>query len=94
MRWWQARPISRPPPSAVPFIAATTGRPSVSSRRSWFLMVMDCSMTAGASAGVALLISSRSPPAKKVFFAEVMTTPVMFSRSATSASTHSPIAVM
>ena len=39
---------------------------------------------AGASALVALLISRRSPPAKKVFFAEVITTPVMLSFSASS----------
>jgi hypothetical protein len=31
MRWWQASAISSPPPSAVPFSAATTGLPSVSS---------------------------------------------------------------
>ena len=94
MRWWQASPISRPPPSAVPFMAATTGRPSVSSRRSCDLTVMDCAMTAGASAGPALLSESRSPPAKNVFLAEVMITPVIDSLPATSASTHSPIAAM
>ncbi len=27
MRWWQASAISRPPPSAAPLIAATTGLP-------------------------------------------------------------------
>ena len=35
MRWWQARQISQPPPSAAPLIAATTGLPRVSRRRSW-----------------------------------------------------------
>ena len=50
-------------------------------------------MTAGASSGPAEDSQSRSPPAKNVFLAEVMITPVMSTRSATSASTHSPIAV-
>ena len=73
-------------------MAATTGLPMVSSLRSCFFTVMDFSITAAASAAVALLRVSRSPPAKNVFFADVTITPVMFSRSATSASTHSPIA--
>ena len=32
-RWWLARQSSKPPPSAVPLIAATHGLPQVSSRR-------------------------------------------------------------
>jgi hypothetical protein len=44
-------------------------------------------VTAGASSGVNATSSLRSPPAKKVFFAEVITTPVMESFSASSLST-------
>jgi hypothetical protein len=94
MRWWVASPISRPPPSAVPFIAATTGLPSVSSLRSWAFTSVTFLNTSGASAGVALIRLSRSPPAKKVFFADVMITPVMLSLSLASASTHSPMAAL
>ena len=69
-RWWQASAISRPPPSAAPLIAATTGLPSVSSRRSCALssrtMPRDLG---GVLACVAFLRSLRSPPAKNVFLA-------------------------
>jgi hypothetical protein len=46
-----------------------------------------CAVSSSASAGVALLSSVRSPPAKKVFLPEVSTTPVMSSFSASSRST-------
>ena len=49
-------------------------------------------MIAGASSGPAADSQARSPPAKNVFLADVMITPVIPTRSATSASTHSPIA--
>jgi hypothetical protein len=77
MRWWQASAISRPPPSAAPLIAATTGLPSVSRRRSSCLICWDWSKTFCASAFVYFTRSSRLPPAKNVFFAEVSTTPAI-----------------
>ena len=92
MRWWQASPISRPPPSAVPFMAATTGRPSVSSLRSWAFTVVTVWSTCAASAGPAVERASRSPPAKNVFLADVTITPTSSSFAATSSSTTAPIA--
>ena len=86
-RWWVARQISSPPPSAAPLIAATTGMPSVSSRRSWSLPSRTKAAISSAFSGVACLRSLRSPPAKNVFFAEVRMTPVMSSFSASSRST-------
>ena len=86
-RWWVARQISRPPPSAAPLIAATTGLPSVSSRRSCALPSRTKPAISSAFSGVAVFRSLRSPPAKKVFFAEVRITPVMSSFSASSRST-------
>ena len=47
-----------------------------------------------AVSGVVLCRSERFPPAKKVFFAEVRTTPVISSRSASRRSTVSAIARM
>ncbi len=67
-------------------IAATTGLPKVSSRRRSALMPSHISKTAWASSGVAASIPLRLPPAKKVFFAEVTTTPVTSSFSAYSLS--------
>jgi hypothetical protein len=90
MRWWQASPISRPPPSAVPFMAATTGLPSVSSLRSWAFTSVTLANTCGASSGPALDSESRSPPAKNVFLADVTITPTM--SAAASSSTTRPIA--
>ena len=91
MRWWQASPISRPPPSAVPFMAATTGLPSVSSLRSWAFTSVTLASTAAASSGPAFERESRSPPAKNVFLADVTITPVI-DGSAASSSTTVPIA--
>ena len=85
-RWWQARQISRPPPSAAPLIATATGFPSVSSRRSCFLPPRTISAICGASSLPAARRSLRSPPAKKVFFAEAITTPVIESFSASRRS--------
>src|SRR5581483_2306958 len=77
MRWWVASPISRPPPSAVPFMAATTGMPRVSSRRMRAAPSRTCSNQNCASSGRASTSAVRSPPAKKVFFAEVRMTPLI-----------------
>jgi hypothetical protein len=76
MRWWAIRAISRPPPRAVPLRAATTGTPSVSMARMSAFMPSTMSRVASASAGVEVIICLMSPPAKKVFFALVMMTPV------------------
>ncbi len=86
MRWLVARVISKPPPSAAPLIAATTGLGSFSSRRSGDLTRSHSAKISAASAFVAWLISLRSPPAKKVFFALAITTPVTLSASAASSS--------
>jgi hypothetical protein len=91
IRWWQASAISRPPPSAAPLIAATTGLPSVSiARRSAFIASTSAN-TVGASSGVAWIIAFRSPPAKNVFFALATTTPVTSSFSFTRRATASCI---
>ncbi len=63
-------------------IAATTGLPIVSSLRSVALMRSTFSNSAGASSGLACVMSLRSPPAKKVFFAEDTMTPLIASGSA------------
>src|ERR1044072_4732453 len=68
-------------------MAGPTGRPSCSSLRRSAFMLVTFSHTCGASALVALLSRSRSPPAKKVFLAEVTTTPVMESFSDSRRST-------
>ncbi len=52
-------------------MAATTGLPRVSMRRSEFLIAVPISKAAWAFSGPTLIISLRSPPAKKVFLAEV-----------------------
>ena len=72
-------------------MAATTGTPRVSRRRSCFLRFWLSSNICGASSGVAAMRSLRLPPAKKVFFALVSTTPVM---SAFSASRRDSVASM
>ena len=64
-RWWQASAISRPPPSAAPLSAATTGRPYFSSRRSRPLVASTfAKMSAAVTSASAELprISCRSPP--------------------------------
>ena len=86
IRWWQARAISRPPPRAAPLIAATTGFGSFSSRRRSAFIASMPAKTDGASSAVACIIRVRLPPAKKVFFAEAITTPVTLSGSAASSS--------
>ncbi len=87
MRWWQASAISRPPPSAAPLMAATTGLPNVSSVRRSALTASTMSKASPAFSGPRLIMPLRSPPAKKVFFALAMTTPVTESFSATRRST-------
>ncbi len=88
-RWWQARASSRPPPRALPFIAATTGLPSVSSRRRARFSAIDASKNSAARSGPTVESSRRSPPAKKVFFAEVMITPRRPSSAARRSTTPS-----
>ena len=90
-RWWAASAISRPPPSAAPLIAATTGLPSVSSRRSWLLTSRMPAANSTDCSRVTVLRSLRSPPAKNVFLADVRTTPLMSSFSASRRSTVAPI---
>jgi hypothetical protein len=68
-------------------IAATIGRPSVSRRRSTALFSRTQVEISSEFSRVAALRSLRSPPAKNVFLAEVMITPVMVSRSASRRST-------
>ena len=63
-RWWQASAVSNPPPSAVPWIAATTGLGLESSR----------SIMAGKDGSSGGLPNSvMSAPAKKVLPAQVST---------------------
>ncbi|MBC7630131.1 MAG: hypothetical protein H7290_01415, partial [Flavobacterium sp.] len=66
---------------ACPHRVAADGRyeiglPEVSSLRSVALTRSTLAKSSGASAGVACVISLRSPPAKKVFFAEDTTAPL------------------
>ncbi len=63
MRAWQASAISRPPPSAWPLIAATTGLPCSSSWRRTFFIAIEPSK--GSSGLVHFDMRSRSPPAQK-----------------------------
>ena len=93
-RWWVASVISSPPPSAAPLIAAATGRPSVSRRRSWRLTSRIPAANSPACSRVTRLRSLRSPPAKNVFLADVITTPLISSFSASSRSTVAPIEAM
>jgi hypothetical protein len=68
-------------------IAATTGTPRVSRRRSFALPSRTKPEICSASSLVALMRSLRSPPAKKVFFADVITTPLTSSLEASRRST-------
>jgi hypothetical protein len=68
-------------------MAATTGLPRVSRARRSRLVSSTRLKASAAFSGPMLTIALRSPPAKKVFFALVMTTPVIESFSATSFST-------
>ena len=86
IRWLQASAISRPPPSAAPLIAATTGRGNISSRRRPAFTDSAIAKICGASSLVAWTISLRLPPAKNVFFALVTTTPVTLCSSLASSS--------
>ena len=86
-RAWQARASSSPPPSALPLIAATTGRPSRSRRRRQAFSACTSSKKAFASSGPTARSECRSPPAKNVRFADVRTTPRRLSRSASRRST-------
>jgi hypothetical protein len=67
-------------------IAPTTGLPNFSRRRSCAFVSLVRWVMSAASSGRAVMRSSRSPPAKKVFLAEVMTTPAIESFSASSRS--------
>ena len=72
-------------------MAATTGLPRVSSVRRSRFTVSTMLKNSPASSGVAWIMPFRSPPAKNVFLALVMTTPVIESFSATRRSTALPI---
>ncbi len=63
MRAWQASAISKPPPRAWPFSAATTGLPCVSSARRIFFSAIEPSK--GSSGLVQVTSRSRSAPAQK-----------------------------
>ncbi len=90
IRRCEASAISNPPPSAEPLIAATTGLPSFSSRRSWDLSSSTPCRACEAFSGVIAISTFRSPPAKNVFLADVMITPVRPS-SASRRETEAPI---
>ncbi len=92
-RWWQANASSNPPPSAVPLSAATTGTLRVSNRRRSALSASVRANTASASSGPAWMSSTRSPPAKKVDFAEVRMTPVSPSSASSRRTTSARSAV-
>jgi hypothetical protein len=68
-------------------IAATTGRGSFSSRLRSALIASAPANSEAASAGVACIMRVRFAPAKNVFLALVMTTPVRSSPSSYSRST-------
>ena len=79
MRWWQARQISKPPPSAVPLMAATTGLPPVSWRRNSFCSWLNWSISLAASDVSAPSSISRSAPAKKSALPEARMMPLTLS---------------
>ncbi|SKU28397.1 Uncharacterised protein [Mycobacteroides abscessus subsp. abscessus] len=64
-------------------MAATTGRPKVSSVRRSALISSTSLKASWAFSGWIWMILVRSPPAKKVFLALVITTPVIESFSST-----------
>ena len=68
-------------------MAATTGLGNSSSRRSAALTFSHWAKTSAALSLVVCTMVLRSPPAKKVFFALAMTTPVTSSCSSYSRST-------
>ena len=68
-------------------MAATTGLPQVSSLRSVALIDWMFSKISSESAGVACVMSLRSPPAKNVFLPEDTMTPLIESPSAAISST-------
>ncbi|CAA0137688.1 Uncharacterised protein [Mycolicibacterium vanbaalenii] len=68
-------------------MAATTGTPRVSSRRRSALMNSTSANDSAALSGPTFIMPLRSPPAKKVFFALAITTPVIESFSSTRRST-------
>jgi hypothetical protein len=68
-------------------MAATTGLPSVSSVRRSRLTFSTMANASPAFSGPMVIMPLRSPPAMKVFFALVTTTPVIESFSATRRST-------
>ena len=68
-------------------MAATTGTPNVSSARRSRLTPSTVSKASPAYSGVIWMMPLRSPPAKKVFLALVITTPVIESFSAARRST-------
>ncbi len=72
-------------------MAATVGTPSRSIRRSCALMACPISKLSWAWSGPISCRPLRLPPAKKVFLAEVMTTPAMESFSSSRRATASSI---
>jgi hypothetical protein len=72
-------------------MAATTGRGKVSSLRRLALTASPIAKISSASSGVAFIMFLRLPPAKKVFFALVTTTPVTSSTSSCSRCTAASI---
>ena len=94
MRWLAASATSRPPPSAAPLMAATTGTGSFSMRRSDSFMCCTMSNIDWASSGPTCDICLMSPPAKNVFLAEVRMMPLMppSPPSASSCSSFSTVA--
>ena len=86
MRWLAASATSRPPPSAAPLMAATTGTGSFSMRRSDSFMCCTMSNIDCASSGPTWDICLMSPPAKNVFLAEARMMPLIPAASAPSES--------
>jgi len=75
MRWWPTSATSQPPPSAAPLMQLTTGTPSVSSVRKFFLVCSISANTAAASDACSRMVALRSAPAKKVLLADASTMP-------------------
>ncbi|CAB4732611.1 unannotated protein [freshwater metagenome] len=67
-------------------MAATTGRGNFSRRRRLAFTSSHMAKTSAAFSLPAALMSLRSPPAKKVFFALATTTPLMLASSAARSS--------
>src|SRR5689334_2945698 len=81
MRRWQDSASSKPPPNAGPVKTATTGRPSVSSRRMRDLRNCTSATKASRSAGCTASNRFRSAPARNESLPERRMTPLIPSRS-------------